>query len=180
MPDQAFGNILAAAIAIADASRPAKPAKKRRKPSGPRVTFYGFLDAVEAQHQVKRVNTPGGFRIETLYDGYTPHAGDPLYLSYTYATRRLTVTRKPRDGEPEKTVRISQAVGVQVVAELGRAVVETLPYEQPDSCQCPFIATPPCSWCETAEWCDDCGEAIDPDLWENHLGKHEKGMIGNA
>jgi hypothetical protein len=81
----------------------------------------------------------------------------------------------------EKPKRVSLAVGVAFVAELARAIRDdSISNAEPaDCCYCHAVSMPPCSFCENAEWCNDCNEAIEPDLWDDHLWKHEQGLIGN-
>lgn len=183
--DSLFG-WMRAMIAAADARAEkclALKAERRRKQSreaAARARARGAaalpttLDRVLKGHRCKRVELEDGFRIEARDDDYRPYIGDLLHITYTGPAGGFTATRKPRPGRREQPHPVTLHGATRLLQELTETIAARTrePEEVADSCTCPFIPYPPCSFCESAQYCEPCEELVPWQWWDEHLEEH--------
>jgi hypothetical protein len=180
MTDTDFVGNLFAALSAAINEEAKKPRRRRR--SSPSATRYEVLDAADEACREGCVKTPvpgSGYLVAPrdpkeacAFD----YPGRPLWVLVPYASRqRVRVFEAGERGKPEFSRLVSNAAAIGVLHKLVDGIREHREWTAPppESCQCPFTAHPPCSWCEHQAACEQCDEIVHEDAMDEHVeSKH--------
>ena len=163
---RAMGQMMAEIDARADARAAAKAERRRKQAKASRErtvsrAAYEFPAAAKKTADgrwCRRVDFDGGFHVEPRSEAYRPYVGDLLRITYMTATGVITATRQPAPGRPEAPRKVTPHGAIRLLREMVASLEENMaPISYgPEGCQCAYIATPPCSYCESLVQCEKC------------------------